>query len=132
MMEMQRRRCMQALGLTAVAIAAAPLVGAAAEVANSVAKSVKPKVVKIVAQRFRYTPSEIPLKAGQEYVLEFTALDFTHGFNLPDLKKRADLIPGMVTKVAVRFDKPGKYDFLCDNFCGDGHEEMNGRFVVTA
>ncbi len=122
--QLERRRWMQAAGATAIAIAAAPLVGAAA--------AAKPKVVKIVAQRFHYTPNEIALKAGQEYVLEFTALDFTHGFNLPDLKKRADLVPGMVTKVTVKFDKPGKYDFLCDNFCGDGHEEMNGRFVVTA
>ena len=23
-------------------------------------------------------------------------------------------------------------DFVCDNFCGDGHEEMHGRFVVSA
>ena len=107
----------------AVAMSAAPLLGAAA--------ADKPRVIKIVAQRFRYTPNEITLQAGREYVVEFTALDFVHGFNLPDLKKRADLMPGMVTKVSIKFDKPGKYDFLCDNFCGDGHEEMNGRFVVV-
>jgi cytochrome c oxidase subunit 2 len=23
-------------------------------------------------------------------------------------------------------------DFVCDNFCGDGHEAMHGRFVVSA
>jgi cytochrome c oxidase subunit 2 len=22
-------------------------------------------------------------------------------------------------------------DFVCDNFCGEGHEDMHGRFVVT-
>jgi heme/copper-type cytochrome/quinol oxidase subunit 2 len=26
---------------------------------------------------------------------------------------------------------PEYYDFLCDNFCGSGHEEMNGTIVVS-
>ena len=71
------------------------------------------------------------IPARREYVVEFTSLDFVHGFNLPDLKLRRDLMPGMVTQVSLKFDKPGKYDFLCDNFCGDGHEEMSGRFLVV-
>jgi cytochrome c oxidase subunit 2 len=109
---------------SATLLAAAPLIGAA------IAQD-KP-VVKIIAQRFHYTPAEIPLKAGEEYVVEITSLDFVHGFNLPDLKLRLDLVPGRVNRTTVKFDKPGTYDFLCDNFCGDGHEEMNGRFVVKA
>ncbi len=126
-----RRRLLQAM----TAIAAAPLLGVAVKTAVAAAaeKSVKKtKTIKLVAQRFRYTPNEINLLAGQEYVLEISSLDFIHGFNLPDLKKRADLIPGMITKVTVKFDKPGTYDFLCDNFCGDNHEEMNGKFLVKA
>jgi cytochrome c oxidase subunit 2 len=31
----------------------------------------------------------------------------------------------------VKFDQPGEYAFLCDNFCGDDHEEMAAKFVVT-
>jgi heme/copper-type cytochrome/quinol oxidase subunit 2 len=26
--------------------------------------------------------------------------------------------------------KAGRVDFLCDVFCGDGHEGMNGHLVV--
>ena len=99
---------------------------------GSLASAAQEPVIKIVAQRFRYTPNEIVLKKGQTAVLEFTSLDFVHGFNIPELKLRADLPPGKVTTVRVRFDEAGSYDFLCDNFCGDGHEEMAGRFVVTA
>lgn len=47
-------------------------------------------------------------------------------------KLRADLPPGVVTRVRFTVDKPGSYDFLCDNFCGDKHEEMSGRMLVTA
>ena len=86
--------------------------------------------IKMTAKRFQYEPNNIELKAGQSAVLEITSIDFIHGLNIPDLKMRADLLPGRVTKVRVKFDKPGEYAFLCDNFCGSGHEEMEGRFIV--
>ena len=89
-------------------------------------------VVHIVAQRFVFTPNEIVLKAGQPVVLEFESLDFTHGFNIPDLKIRTDLPPGQLTRVRITPEKAGVYDFLCDNFCGEGHEQMNGRIIVKA
>ena len=87
-------------------------------------------VIHVVAQRFVYTPGEIVLKKGQPVVLEFESLDFTHGFNIPDLKIRADLPPGQLTRLRLTPDKAGVYDFLCDNFCGSGHEIMNGRIIV--
>ena len=88
-------------------------------------------VVKITAQRFHYTPDEIVLKKGEPVVLEIYAVDFMHGFKVPDLGLRVDLPPGKTTRVALMLDEAGTYDFLCDNFCGSGHEEMNGRIVVT-
>jgi cytochrome c oxidase subunit II len=87
-------------------------------------------VIEIVAQRFRYTPNEIVLQKGKPARLEFKALDFTHGFTIPDLGIRADLPPGRVTIVRLTPDKAGVYDFLCDNFCGAGHEQMNGKIIV--
>ena len=126
-MDMQRRLVLN----RTLAMVGASALGAIG-LGGSLASAAQEPVIKIVAQRFRYTPNEIVLKKGQTTVLEFTSLDFVHGFNIPDLKIRADLPPGKVTTVRVRFDEAGSYDFLCDNFCGDGHEEMAGRFVVTA
>lgn len=88
-------------------------------------------VIKITAQRFHYTPNVITLKRGQPVILEFTSLDFVHGFNIPDLKLRVDLPPGKVTRLRLVPEKNGTYDFLCDNFCGSGHEEMNGKIIVV-
>ena len=99
---------------------------------RAAAQGAEPQVVKVVAQRFHYTPSEFRVKAGTPVVLEFSSLDFVHGFHMPDLKLRADLPPGRVTSVRLGALKPGVYDFLCDNFCGDKHEEMAGRMVVEA
>jgi cytochrome c oxidase subunit 2 len=90
----------------------------------------KERVIKIQAKRFVYTPNEITIKKGEAVVLEFTSLDFVHGFNIPDLNVRADLPPGQITRVSIKPEKSGVYDFLCDNFCGSGHEEMSGRIIV--
>jgi len=90
----------------------------------------KERVIKIVAQRFSYTPNEIVLKKGQTVILEFTSLDFVHGLKIPDLDIRVDLPPGKITKVRITPEKAGVYDFLCDNFCGAGHEEMGGHIIA--
>jgi cytochrome c oxidase subunit II len=76
------------------------------------------------------TQNRIVLKKNEPVVLEFTALDFTHGFNIPDWKIRADLPPGQLTRIRLTPEKIGEYVFLCDNFCGSGHEEMNGKIIV--
>ncbi len=92
----------------------------------------EPRVIELTAHRFAYEPNEIALKAGERVVVAIRSLDFVHGMNIPDLKMRLDLVPGRVTRLELQPKAPGIIDFVCDNFCGDGHEEMHGRFVVTA
>lgn len=90
----------------------------------------EPQVIKITAKKFAYSPNEITLKKGVPVVLEFTSLDRLHGFSCPDLGVRADIPPGQVTRVNVTPAKAGTFGFHCDIFCGDGHEDMAGTFVV--
>jgi cytochrome c oxidase subunit 2 len=89
------------------------------------------QVIQIVAKRFNYTPNVIRLKKGMPVVLEFTTLDVIMGFNVPDLKIRTDIIPGKVSRVHLTPDKVGTFPFLCDVFCGSGHEDMTGNIIVT-
>ena len=124
---MQTRRSYLILG---AAIVAEAIFNGSALALDVNKKSHKDRVFKIVAQKFSYSPNEIILKKGETAVLEFTALDFTHGFKIPDLNIRADLPPGKITTIRVTPQNIGVYDFLCDNFCGAGHEEMNGRIIV--
>jgi len=92
----------------------------------------EPRVIEMTARRFQYEPSEIPLKAGERVVVVIKSVDFTHGMNIPDLKQRLDLVPGKVTRLELHPQAPGEIEFVCDNFCGDGHEQMHGKFVVSA
>jgi cytochrome c oxidase subunit 2 len=107
--------------LAIVLVAAAALRAAAAE----------PRVVRIVAKRFSYTPSEITLKKGEPVVLELVSEDRVHGFKLPAFKIRSDVRPNEVTRIPFTPDNAGTFTFACDVFCGDGHDDMSGTLVVT-
>lgn len=103
-----------------IGLLSAPLLAAPAE-----------QVIKITAQKFQYTPNEINLKKGVPVVLEFTSLDVLHGFNCPEFKIRADIPPQKVTKVRFTPARVGTFEFHCDNFCGSGHADMAGKFIVS-
>jgi cytochrome c oxidase subunit 2 len=92
----------------------------------------KEKVIKITARRFTYLPNEVTLKKGVATVLEFTSADVVMGFSAPDFNVRADIVPGQVARVRLVPDKAGTFGYLCDIFCGDGHEQMSGTIRVVA
>ena len=89
-----------------------------------------PRVIQVTAKKFEFTPSEIHVRKGERVVLELTSLDRKHGFKLPELGIRADVPPGEKARVELVADKPGRYAFACDVFCGGGHEDMAGTLVV--
>jgi cytochrome c oxidase subunit 2 len=115
----------QALG-GALAVAAAALVrpGRSQDAGE-------PRQIEIVAHRFAYEPSEVALEVGERVVVTFRSLDFEHGMSIPALATRLDIVPGRAARLALQPRAPGVIEFLCDNFCGSGHEDMHGRFVVS-
>ena len=90
------------------------------------------QVIKILARKFTYSPNKLTLKKGVPVVLELTTADVLMGFNAPDFDVRADIIPGQVARVRFVPDKVGTFTFLCDIFCGSGHETMSGTITVVA
>lgn len=92
----------------------------------------KEEVIKIVARRWTYSPNKLTLKKGVPVMLELTSADVLMGFSAPDFQVRADIVPGQVARVRLVPDKVGTFTFLCDIFCGSGHETMNGTITVTA
>jgi cytochrome c oxidase subunit II len=115
----EQRRIVMAAGLLSLGLGARAFAQA------------QPRTIKVSARRFTFTPSEIALKKGERVVLELTTEDVFMGFNVPDFGVRSDIVPGRTTKMSLTPDKAGTFVFLCDVFCGDGHETMSGRMVVT-
>ncbi len=115
-----RRRRLLALGL-------------AAAVGTFCAKaSAQERVINVRAKKFEFTPNDIELRKGEPVVLEFTSADVLMGFSLPDFKLRTDIPPGVATRLRFAPDRVGTFEFVCDNFCGEFHEDMAGRIRVTA
>ena len=88
-------------------------------------------LIRMTVKRFEYAPHEVRLKRGVPVLIEITSLDVVHGFTLPDFGVRADVVPGIPTRVAFTPDRAGTFTFRCDVFCGSGHEELDGTIVVT-
>lgn len=112
------------------------LLGAAAALALGPAALVlaqtTPRVIEIVAKKFVFVPNMIHVKQGEAVTLQFSTPEVPMGFNLPDFGLRADLMPGKVTTVQLTPGKAGTFTFLCDVFCGTGHEDMSGTLIVSA
>jgi len=89
------------------------------------------KVIRISAQRFHYTPAQVELKRGVPVTLELVSLDRLHGFSVPGLGIHVDLLPGESVRVELTPHESGSFPFLCNIFCGDGHDDMNGIITVT-
>jgi cytochrome c oxidase subunit 2 len=115
-----RRKLVNALGILAL--------GSLATMAPAQSED---RVIDIVARRFEFVPDELHVHRGETVILRFTAPDVPMGFHLADFGLRTDIMPGMTTTLRLTPDKVGSFIFLCDIFCGTGHEEMNGTLIVS-
>ena len=104
---------------------------AAVAYATAAPRAASERVVQITASRYTYSPDKITLKRSEPVVLEFRTSDRKHGFKLAAFDVRADIEPGDVARVRIVPYKVGTFVFACDDFCGSGHEDMDGTIVVT-
>jgi cytochrome c oxidase subunit 2 len=87
-------------------------------------------IVELTAERYRFSPQRVKLPANRKVELHVVSVDVLHGFQVPALGIRFDLQPGNRTIVMLPALAPGEYPFLCDVFCGSGHNDMNGYIEV--
>jgi cytochrome c oxidase subunit 2 len=90
------------------------------------------RVIKVLAKKFEFVPSEITLKQGEPVVLELTSDEVTMGFYCKELNASAEITPDKPVRLRLAPERAGTYDFICDVFCGEGHEDMAGKIHVLA
>lgn len=86
--------------------------------------------VVMTLQVFSYTPSEIEVPAGSTVHFTLTSKDVVHGFQVAETNLNAMVVPGYVQKITQKFDKPGEYLVLCNEYCGAGHQMMSTTITV--
>jgi cytochrome c oxidase subunit 2 len=94
--------------------------------------SQEPRVIRITAERFAFTPSHITVKRGTIVELRMRSEDTNHGFHIVGSEFNT-IIPkrgrGDGTLI-FRADHVGHYTFECSKMCGAGHTFMRGTLVV--
>lgn len=68
--------------------------------------------------------NEIHIPVGEPVYLGLTASDVIHSLWVPALAGKRDMIPGRVTGLTLRADKPGVYRGQCAEYCGEQHARM--------
>jgi cytochrome c oxidase subunit 2 len=70
------------------------------------------------------------LPAGVPVDVVVTSLDVIHAFWIPRLAGKIDAVPGHVNLLRIQADVSGRYQGLCNEFCGRGHSEMRFDVIV--
>ena len=76
------------------------------------------------------TANEIHVPVGQSVYVGLNASDVIHSLWVPALAGKRDMIPGRVTGLTLRAERPGVYRGQCAEFCGAQHARM-ALFVVA-
>ena len=81
--------------------------------------------------QWEYLPKEITIPAGSSVSFYVTSADVQHGFMIQNTNANFMVLPGQVSKLTIKFENPGTYNFICTEFCGAGHGVMYGAIIVT-
>ena len=85
----------------------------------------------VVAKTWSFKPNPIKVERGSVVDFYVTSKDIVHGFMIDRTNVNLMAIPGAVNYAQARFDKPGKHQILCNEFCKAGHDNMMGWIEVT-
>ena len=93
----------------------------------------EPRVIEVVVKRFAFEPARIEATEGEHIRLVVTSADGVHGVAIKKFRVEK-AVPRGGTPVTIDFvaSAPGEFPLLCSEYCGKGHEEMQGLLVVSA
>lgn len=95
--------------------------------------------IEIVASQFqwefRYENGHVErntmyIPVDQLISIEVTSDDVWHTFGAPDLRIKADAIPGQTKTTWFAAEETGTYEAWCFELCGAGHSTMHAEVVV--
>ena len=69
---------------------------------------------------------------GTKVWVQVGSADVVHGFHLPELRVKADIIPGRLTNVGFQAERTGQFHVVCAQFCGVSHYRMSADLDVLS
>ena len=92
-----------------------------------------PRVIEVTAKRFTFEPSTIEVTEGERVRLVVKSAAGVHGVQIKKFRINK-VVPRGGTPVTIDFvaSAPGKFEILCSEECGEGHDAMTAALVVNA
>jgi len=87
--------------------------------------------IHLLARMWEFEPSHIQVPKGSVVDFFITSEDVTHGFYIDGTNINLMVVPNVVNYAQARFDKPGKYNIICHEYCGINHAQMHAVIEVT-
>jgi len=72
------------------------------------------------------------LPVNRPVILQLSSKDVVHSFDVPAMRVKQDVIPGLLSPVWFTPTRIGRYDIQCAQLCGLGHYRMHGIIVVES
>lgn len=74
---------------------------------------------------------EMHLPVNVPVTLNVTSQDVIHSFWAPDMRLKADMVPGMINTIRFTPTRIGRYQIICTEFCGTAHSTMDKQIMVV-
>lgn len=68
--------------------------------------------------------NEVRLPVGRDVLLTLKSADVIHSLWIPSLAGKMDMVPGRITTLHLKADRPGIYRGACAEYCGGPHALM--------
>jgi cytochrome c oxidase subunit 2 len=90
------------------------------------------RVVRISAERFAFSPSQVRVKRGTRIEFRLRSEDTNHGFRIAKAGINVTIPKRGKGDLSVVFqtEEVGRFEFECSKPCGAGHTVMRGVIIV--
>ncbi len=78
------------------------------------------------------TLEPLVVPTGKMVRLRLESVDVIHGFWVPELMGKTDLVPGYENYTWLKIDRPGEWRGQCTELCGRGHNTMQLRVKAVS
>ena len=87
-------------------------------------------VIDVAASRGHFEPPVLDVVEGEAVRIVIRSRDVAHGFKVPKLKiDRHVPAGGEPVTIELTAPSPGRFEIVCSEFCGRGHEVMRAAIV---
>lgn len=87
--------------------------------------------IHYVARMWKFEPPDVTIPPGSTADVYVASADVTHGMQIIGTNVNLEVVPGAVNFARVKFDKPGDYLVVCNEYCGMQHHNMAARIHVA-